>query len=136
MEDESDRSRRRFLRITGGGSIIGLAGCLASGEEWENPTDRPDDWCYEDLEGPVPDVERNATSIDGLVRNDPDELQTKEDVAYKCGPEEGMQCGNCTFYISDKNGDAIGACTEVEGHVRSADWCGVWQPREKVGEED
>ena len=137
MGDESERSRRRFLRLTGGGSVIGLAGCLASDDEgYVDPRDRPDDWCYEDLEGPISDAEANATSIDGIPRKEPEELRAKADVAYKCGPEEGMQCGNCTYYISDKTGDAIGACTEVEGHVRSPDWCGIWAPREKMGQGD
>lgn len=131
-DGEPRKSRRRFLRLSGCGSIVGLAGCLnMPGGDYERAGLSPDE-CLEALSDSVPEVERNALSIDGLESRPPDELESKEQAAYQCGPRDGMLCGTCRFYIDDENGDAIGACTEVEGEIRSVDWCGLWQPREQV----
>lgn len=133
MRDGESRSpRRRFLRLTGSGSVIAFAGCLSTENETESRDDRPEDWCLEELDETVPEEERSAVSIDGIERKGEDELLSKADAAYQCGPEEGNHCGTCTFYIDDRNGDAIGACTEVEGEIRSVDWCALWAPREKI----
>lgn len=133
-DGENLEPRRRILQLAGCGSAIGLAGCVGTAEEEYGPPDREFDWCYEDLEGPVPEEEAEAESIDEIERKDPEDLLSKEEIGYQCNPVGGEQCGNCTFYIDDKTGDAIGACTEVEGNVRSADWCEIWAPRQKMGE--
>lgn len=114
-----------------------LAGCVnVDGEDGhaagEPARDRPADWCFERLDADVPDVEANAVSIDGIERKSGDELVSKEEAGYQCGPQDGDHCGNCTYYIDDRDGDAIGACTEVAGQIRSADWCGLWAPREEM----
>ncbi|MFC4543515.1 high-potential iron-sulfur protein [Halosolutus amylolyticus] len=134
-DDDSREPRRRFLRIAGTSPVLVLAGCLSDDEGVETDDDRPDDYCFDQLEGSVPAVERNAVSIDGVERKDESELLSKEDAAYQCGPQDGQLCGNCTFYIDDKDGDGIGACTEVEGMIRSVDWCGIWAAREKAPQE-
>ena len=136
-EGEPQRSRRRVLWITASGSMLPVAGCIGedvTGVAGER-SDRPDDWCFEQLDESVPEVEANAASIDGIERKPEEELLSKEEAAYQCGPSEGQHCGNCTFYIDDRDGDAIGACTEVAGQIRSADWCGIWSPREKIQEQ-
>lgn len=141
MEDGKQHgSRRGFLRVTGCGSMIVLAGCLNIGEEaghaaGESSRDRPADWCFDRLDDTVPDVEASAVSIDGIERKPEAELVSKEEAGYQCGPVEGNHCGNCTYYIDDRDGDAVGACTEVAGQIRSADWCGLWAPREEIQEE-
>ncbi|WP_049923041.1 high-potential iron-sulfur protein [Halopiger djelfimassiliensis] len=132
MGDEPRESRRRLLRVTGCGSLVALAGCLGSDDDENGVNDRPADWCFEDLDESVPDIEANAPSIDGVERKAPENLLSKEDAGYHCGPVEGQQCGNCTFYIDDRDGDAIGACTEVAGQIRSVDWCELWAARAKV----
>ncbi|WP_265107984.1 high-potential iron-sulfur protein [Halosolutus halophilus] len=134
-DGESREPRRRFLRIAGTGPVLVFAGCLGDEEDGDTGEERPADWCLDQLEGSVPEVERNAVSTDGIERKDESELLSKEDAAYQCGPQEGQLCGNCTFYIDDKNGDGIGACTEVEGMIRSVDWCGIWAAREKAPQE-
>jgi hypothetical protein len=35
----------------------------------------------------------------------------------------GRCCANCEDFIPDRNGDAYGACSAVEGYIDSADWC-------------
>lgn len=131
-DSERRETRRRLLRLAGSGAVVGLAGCLNIGADPTPPVQRPADWCLDVLEGEVPESEATAPSIDGLERADEDELQSKSNASYECGARDGAQCGNCTFYIADRNGDAIGACTEVAGPIRSADWCALWQPREKL----
>lgn len=122
----SRESRRQLLRATGCGSVIVLTGCVSVGEETDRAADgssldRPDDWCFDRLDDTVPDVEADATSIDGVERKPEGELASKEEAGYQCGPVDGDHCGTCTFYIDDRDGDAIGACTEVAGRVRSTD---------------
>lgn len=137
MDDRNPHgSRRRFLRATGCGTVIGLAGCLNRGGEMEQRSpDKPADWCFDQLDETVSEGEANTTSIDGVDRKDEDELQSKEEAAYQCSPSDDQQCGNCTFYIDDRDGDAIGACTEVAGEIRSVDWCSLWAPRDKMTED-
>lgn len=127
-------SRRRFLLITKSGLIIPFTGCLSRNENSEEPFDRPPDWCIEELDEPIPDAEKTASSIDGIQRKDPSNLQSKTDVAYQCRPLENQQCGSCTFFIDDKTGDGIGACTEVEGRIRATDWCSLWAAKEEIME--
>ncbi|AHG02322.1 hypothetical protein HALLA_20685 (plasmid) [Halostagnicola larsenii XH-48] len=133
-DSERRKTRRRLLQLAGTGSVIGLAGCLNLGANGSPQDERPADWCLDILDGEVPEVEATAPSIDGIERADEGELESKSNAAYECGARDGAQCGNCTFYIDDENGDAIGACTEVAGPIRSVDWCALWQPREKMAD--
>ncbi|WP_247000979.1 high-potential iron-sulfur protein [Halosolutus gelatinilyticus] len=140
MEDgKPHESRRRFLRLTGCGSLIGLAGCMNLNENAAGPASQPReglpaDWCLDDLSDSVPESEANAVSIDGVERKPEGELLSKQDAAYQCGPSDGQQCGNCTFFIDDRSGNGWGACTEVAGEIRSVDWCGLWAPRMEIQE--
>lgn len=74
------------------------------------------------LSGPIPDVYRTATSQDGSKRSS-DALQSKSAVQYQTQPKNGQQCSGCMFYIPDKNGDGLGACSVVEGYIQSTAWC-------------
>lgn len=134
MDDRSSQeSRRWFLRLTGCSSIIGVSGCISLGnEEVGGPPSQEPDQCLDQLDDSVPTVEANAVSIDGIKRKKPNQLVSKQQAGYQCGPSEGEHCGNCTFYIDDMEGDAIGACTEVKGEIRSADWCGLWTQRNSM----
>jgi len=144
MEDgDSDQSRRRFLHVTGTASLLGFAGCLSAGEGGHGGgehAEREEDWCLEALDEEVPEEERTARSVDGGRRN-PDNVLPKEEVGYKCslqktGHPMGEQlCSNCTFFIPDKDGDGIGACTQVAGQIRSQHWCEIWAPREGLNEQ-
>ncbi|WP_425492159.1 high-potential iron-sulfur protein [Halovivax limisalsi] len=137
-DESAPPSRRRLLYLAAGGSIAGLSGCLnlppADGELAHR--EPPADYCLDDLEEDVPESERTSLSISGIDRKPPGELTSKQEAGYVCHAVDGNLCGNCRFYIDDKNGDAIGACTEVAGQVRSVDWCGLWAPREEIATDE
>lgn len=124
--------RRRFLRFAGVASIAGAAGCLGGSEdEGDDFGNRPDDWCLEELDETPPEDLRTAESIDGIER-DPEDVRTKEEVAYQCHPEGEQLCANCRFFVP---GDGyFGACTEVDGEVRTQDWCAVYAPADRLDE--
>jgi len=131
--------RRHYLVATAG--VVALSGCATdagNGTETEEPEDDeelPAGVSPEEFErGPVPDVYLSASSLGGEQRN-PDELQTKADVSFSEYDEAvendahqpGTCCANCADYIPDKNGDAYGACAEVEGYIDGADWCTIYE---------
>lgn len=80
-----------------------------------------------DLSSPVPDTYRTATSQGGTERN-PDSLQTKSAVQYQSQPQNNQQCSGCLFYIPDKNGDGLGACSIVQGEIQPKGWCASYSP--------
>lgn len=80
-----------------------------------------------DLSGPVPTAYRTATSQGGTERN-PDSLQSKGAVEYQSQPKDGQRCSGCLFYIPDKNGDGLGACSVVAGYIEPAAWCASYSP--------
>jgi hypothetical protein len=82
------------------------------------------------LSGPVPDVYRTATSQGGTKRSS-DALQSKSAVQYQPQPKNGQQCSGCMFYIQDKNGDGLGACSVVEGYIQPTAWCASYSPYRK-----
>lgn len=132
MEDcDSEGSRRRFLRLAGGASVVGLAGCIGT-EEAPTGDARPADWCLDELEDEVPEALATAESIDGIER-DPENVRPKEDVAYQCSSEGYQLCANCQFFVPPA-GDYVGACTEVAGEIASQHWCGIYQPTERLEE--
>ncbi|WP_080503486.1 high-potential iron-sulfur protein [Halococcus thailandensis] len=79
------------------------------------------------LSGPVPDVYRTATSQGGTKRSS-DALQPKNAVQYQTQPKDSQQCSGCIFYIPDKNGDGVGACSVVEGYIQPTAWCASYSP--------
>lgn len=79
------------------------------------------------LSGPVPEVYRTATSQGGTKRSS-DALQPKNAVQYQTQPKNSQQCSGCMFYIPDKNGDGLGACSVVEGYIQPAAWCASYSP--------
>lgn len=134
-EDESHRSRRRFLQLTGTASLVGIAGCLGKAEHDPSADRAEGEWCLDELDEPVRESERTAESIDGVVRN-PGELISKEDAGYKCGAMGAQLCANCHFFIPSKGNDMIGACALVAGRIRSQDWCARYQPTERLPARD
>ncbi|WP_435079466.1 high-potential iron-sulfur protein [Halococcus sp. AFM35] len=80
-----------------------------------------------DLSGPVPDTYRTATNQGGTERN-PDSLQSKSAVQYQSQPRNNQRCSGCLFYIPDKNGDGLGACSIVEGDIQPNGWCASYSP--------
>jgi hypothetical protein len=60
--------------------------------------------------------------VDGTTR-DPERLSSKQAVSYQSSPNDGQQCSDCRYYIPDKNGDGLGACTLVEGTIEPTGWC-------------
>lgn len=137
-------SRRRFLRLAGSATIVGVAGCTGAPEAEPTQTESPANGEQEEfpegvseeefVSGPVPDPYRTAVSIGGEER-DPDELQTKADVQFSeydealenAAHQPGRSCANCSEFIADKNGDRFGACAAVEGYIDGADWCTIWE---------
>ncbi|WP_241430198.1 high-potential iron-sulfur protein [Halovivax asiaticus] len=130
--DSRRSTRRRILMLAAGGSLALSAGCINTPTSGPIAVEEPND-CLEQLDDSVPEEEATALSIDGVERQAEANLASKTEAGYACGPQEGMLCGNCTFYIDDKSGDGIGACAVVAGEVRSVDWCGLWQPRDGYG---
>jgi hypothetical protein len=142
--------RRQYLKYATVGTAAtgGLAGCIggngnggdeSDGEgtdgEDEAEGERPEGVSEEEFEqGPVPDEYATATSLGAEERN-PDELSPKSDVEFSEYEEAtenevhdpGTCCANCADYIPDKNGDAFGACAEVEGYVDGEDWCTIYE---------
>ncbi|MFC3958697.1 high-potential iron-sulfur protein [Halovivax cerinus] len=131
--DSGTPTRRRLLMLAAGGSISLTAGCINTPTSGQVVSEEPANYCLDQLDESVPEAEATALSIDGVERQPAEELLPKDEAGYACGPQDGMLCGNCTFYIDDKNGNAIGACAVVAGEVRSVDWCGLWAPRDGFG---
>ncbi|WP_193310006.1 high-potential iron-sulfur protein [Halorubrum halophilum] len=144
-------SRRHYLVATVG--IAALSGCTGGSDDDDSepePSDGEDDDSSDDGDeeeelpdgvsqeqfdqGPVPEMYATATSL-GNEQRDPDDLFAKADVGFTeyddAGDASGFQpghcCANCADFIPDKNGDAFGACTEVEGYIDGADWCSVYE---------
>ncbi|WP_181691067.1 high-potential iron-sulfur protein [Natronomonas sp. LN261] len=142
---DTDSSRRRqFLQAAGGASVAALAGCLQfggggdSGADTEADTEagRPDNWCIEENNVEVAEEYRTAESVDGIER-DPTALSSREEAAYQCYPQGYQLCANCRFFIpskhaDEKDEDGAGACSIVEGRVRSQDWCALYQQQERL----
>jgi hypothetical protein len=115
--------RRQALALLAAGSLAALAGCGdTSGEA--TTTDETDDEGAPDavLRDEVPDEYVTAASVNGMQR-DPDALAGKDQVSYQTDPRDGEQCSGCAYYISDRNGDDIGACALVEGNISPDAWC-------------
>lgn len=133
-ERKTPPSRRQFLRLGIVLPLGGLAGCLdttGTGDPPEEGLDLRD--------SPVPDELEDCVSIDGIERRS-EGLNAKEDVDYQFHPEYTGEsghiemCANCTFFCPGTGLEPVGACTEVEGGVRSQDWCALWQPWEGVAD--
>ncbi|ELZ92969.1 hypothetical protein C440_12649 [Haloferax mucosum ATCC BAA-1512] len=150
-----DRTKRRFLRLAGTGTVVGLAGCLGGDDGQAETTtttattetgdddheeELPEGVSREEFErGPVPDAYRTARSQADEERN-PDELFPKADVKFQEATDaveagltqSGRDCDNCAEYIPDKNGDGFGACARVEGYIGPEDWCSLWESIEEA----
>lgn len=141
-------NRRAFVGATVAASLASLAGCTgggsgpgvettaADGETTAGGEELPEGVSEEEfVSGPVPEEYRSATAQGGGSRN-PDDLLTKADVQFQeaqAAVEEGLitagpNCGNCTHFIPDQNGDGFGACARVEGYIDAQDWCTIWAP--------
>ncbi|KPN30304.1 high potential iron-sulfur protein [Halolamina pelagica] len=104
-------------------------------EEDGDAEERPEGVSEEEFEnGPVPEVYLSATSL-GNEQRDPDNLNAKADVGFaeyeeareNDAHQPGTCCANCGDFIPDKNGDAFGACAEVDGYIDGADWCTIYE---------
>ena len=104
--------RRTMLALLGSGSAAALAGCSGGGDQTPTGT----------ASGGVPEQYRTATGLDGQQR-DPSALSTQGAVNYQSQPQDGQQCSGCAYYIPDKNGDGVGACTIVEGTIEPSGYC-------------
>ena len=133
MDDRlTDSKRRQLLALVGSGLATGLAGCSGGGgggdtetatpTATETATETPTATATAGGDDTVPEEYRTATSLSGTQR-DPDALSSKEALSYQSQPKEGQQCSNCQFYIEDKNGDGMGACTLVAGNIAPEAYC-------------
>lgn len=117
MSERYDLSRRAVLHLLGAGALTGLAGCASNSQN-------------DKLSGPVPNAYRTATSLGGMKR-DPDSLRSKDGANYQSNGPEQSKCANCRYYIPDKNGDGLGACSMVEGYIEPKAWCSLYAPYQK-----
>ncbi len=145
-------SRRRFLQLAGTAAVVGVAGCGGNGSGSESGSggssgggsgggggsgdggggagsgggsgggESGDQQPSGQGLGPVPDEYVTATAQDGTERS-PDSVATKQAVMYQSEPRDGQQCTDCRFYITDENGDGLGACAVVEGKIEPQGWC-------------
>ncbi len=131
---DDDKSRRRFLALTGSTSLIGLAGCLGGHHGGEEGQALPGS-----LDEPTPEGYETCVSVDGEPR-DPDGVSPKEAVDYQLHPNHNgnrngtEMCANCTFFCPASGNGYFGACALVDGGIRSQDWCALWQPAEHIPE--
>lgn len=124
-------SRRRILQTIGSASFAGFVGHpQLFGDEYDEPERRAPDWCIDEFDEPVPEVEETAESIDGIER-DEDELNSRHEVGYQCHPQGYQLCANCRYFIPSQTTEPIGACAIVDGRVRSQDWCGLYEYTEQ-----
>lgn len=114
MSERDCLSRRTVLHLLGAGTLAGLAGCASDSQNNEQS-------------GPVPKVYRTATSLGGMKR-DPDSLRPKGSVNYQSDSPNQSKCADCRYYIPDKNGNGIGACSMVKGDIKPKAWCSLYAP--------
>jgi len=127
MSDNDTNSRRRFLHLTGATVLtVGLAGCGGGGGDGGDGGDggmTPTTTAGDGGDGgEVPESERTATAQGGAQRN-PDSLVPPSSLSYQSEPSGDEQCSNCQFYVTDQNGDGMGACTLISGPVSPQGWC-------------
>ncbi len=129
-------SRRQLLGATGSLSLVGLAGCIETTNSVAPPR------TIDDRDAPLPDGAEECVSTMGEER-DPDNVSAKDDVDYQFSPNyvggSGFMemCANCRFFCTGASLNAeVGACTVVEGGVRSQDWCALWQPVDGLEERE
>ena len=115
-DGETGLDRRTMLTLAGSGCAAALAGCTGGSGGDGTPT------ATETAQGGVPSEYRTATGLNGGER-DPAALSTKSAVNYQSEPQNGQQCSGCAYYIPDKNGDGLGACTLVEGTIDPSGYC-------------
>jgi hypothetical protein len=127
MTDTSARWGRRTLLATAAATTAALAGCAGNGGEGTEPPTTETEAETETDDDAVPAAYETATSLNGRQR-DPDGLASKEALNYQAEPEGDQQCSNCGFYIEDKNGDGLGACTLVAGTIDPEGWCTSYAP--------
>ncbi|MFC6719181.1 High potential iron-sulfur protein [Natrialbaceae archaeon GCM10025810] len=126
--------RRPILQTITTASVVGVTGCLGDADqEGESPSERAEGWCLEELSDEVPEEFETMESVDGRER-DPDDIVTREEAGYVCRSENGQLCANCTFLITSNRSGFAAACTEVSGEIRTTDWCGLYQPAERLEE--
>lgn len=114
MSERHRPSRRVVLHLLGAATLTGLAGCAGNSQNSE-------------LSGPVPKAYRTATSLGGMKR-EPDSLTSKENANYQSNSSGQSNCENCRYYIPEKNGDNLGACSLVEGDIEPKAWCSRYAP--------
>jgi len=127
----ADTERRRLLALVGTGLATGLAGCSGGGggdggddtaTATATETATATATATSGGEDTVPSEYETATAIGGSQR-DPDSLSSKPGLNYQSEPQDGQQCSSCQFYIEDKNGDGMGACTLVAGNIDPEGYC-------------
>lgn len=128
--------RTLICGATGTAALGMLAGCLGEERDEEEPDDEVPaaERCLDDLRDAMPEDLADAESIDGIPRVPDDELYTKDEAAYQCHTffAAPQSCSNCRYYIlPPRGGDGTGACSIVEGGIRSQDWCSLWRETER-----
>lgn len=53
--------------------------------------------------------------------------KTREAFHYQDHPNSGLRCGQCTFFVAAKSGQA-GVCRIIDGEVSATGWCTAFRP--------
>lgn len=127
--------RRTILKAFGTATITtALAGCSGDGGETETPTEPPTETPAADGEADhesphpddesLPDSEASGAALGGGNR-EPGSQSAKDNpsVMLQHTPNEAQNCGTCSLYVLDEDGDGFGACTTVAGKIHPCDWC-------------
>jgi hypothetical protein len=112
MSNRHRLSRRAVVGLLGTATLTGLTGCASNSQNNE-------------LSGPVPKAYRTATSLGGVKRSS-GSLTSKAGANYQSDGPSKSKCANCRYYIPDKNGDGLGACSLVEGYIEPKAWCSLY----------
>lgn len=119
-------SRRRLLHYITSLSLVFLGGCTTSSGSTTPTRDQTPERAED-----VPERLERCTDLAGNQR-DPADLVSKAEAVYQFSPEGADQFSNCRLFCEDPAGGFIGACSIVEGEVRTSDWCELYEPVDRL----
>ena len=129
QQERKEILRRTFLVGMSGFVVTGCVGGNGNGDGGNGENgDGDDEPPRTEGLGPVPEEYETAEDVSGQQR-DPDSLLEYDDVNYQSQPVGDQRCDGCRYWIPDKNGDELGACSLVAGEIEANGWCSRYAPQ-------